>query len=436
MLPHASPTLRLVPCLLAVLALVLGGCGVDDTANVGASRDALTVCAAGTTLEGVDVSKYQGTIDWSQVAASGRAFGIARVGDGHYVDPYFDTNWADMRTAGMVRGTYQFFRPKYDAASQADIVISHLGTLGPGDLPPTIDVEMPPGDPIPAASTWVAEIRAWLDHIQMNLGVTGMIYTAHGFWNPTVGSTMFSDTPLWVANWGVTCPGLPTGWTNWKVHQYTDSGSVPGIAGGSSGAVDLDRFNGDMAALSDFAGSMSCTAHCEGNVLVGADCMSSDCTMFSATCTDDSVGVRCVSTFCPAMGAVDVCASAAQDRSLPGRHAQLDDRLRTLDQVCTTYPTGARCAPSTGTDAGPIGYDGGWPEDGGRHPAGQDAGMGGHTDEAGVILDTPPPGTPVPTGIRGGCGCVVGAGAGEGRSGAALFAGLLVLAAVRRRRRG
>src|ERR1019366_5880374 len=89
--------------------------------------------------------------------------------------------------------------------------------------------------------------------VQAGTGKLPMIYTATGYWGPDVGSTAFGSDPLWVANWGVTCPALPTGWSNWVVWQYSDTGSVNGI----SGAVDLDEFNGTLAQLQSFAGGGS-----------------------------------------------------------------------------------------------------------------------------------------------------------------------------------
>src|SRR5262249_59097656 len=59
----------------------------------------------------------------------------------------------------------------------------------------------------------------------------------------------FGGCPLWVANYGVTCPSMPTSFSEWKFWQYTDSGSVSGI----SGAVDLDQFNGTLGDLMAFA---------------------------------------------------------------------------------------------------------------------------------------------------------------------------------------
>src|SRR3972149_11662636 len=94
--PEAG-TLRVVPARIRVLvpvcsAVLLVSCATE--VPIGADEQGLVVCAGPTTLQGIDVSYYQGAIDWPAVAASGRAFAIPRVGAGDFEDPRFDENWA------------------------------------------------------------------------------------------------------------------------------------------------------------------------------------------------------------------------------------------------------------------------------------------------------------------------------------------------------
>src|SRR5262249_22465652 len=109
-----------------------------------------------------------------------------------------------------------------------------------------LDLELSDGV---SAWTVVSRAKSWLSKVHAATGKTPMIYTASGFWN-AIGDPGFSSYPLFIANWGVSCPSIPGSWGNWKFWQYTDSGSVPGI----SGAVDRDRFNGSLADLQAFAG--------------------------------------------------------------------------------------------------------------------------------------------------------------------------------------
>jgi lysozyme len=234
--------------LAGVLVLGLASCARDaEDAVLGERHHALKVCADGPTVDGIDVSKYQGTIDWNQVAASGIHFAFIRVSDGlTYKDATFAENWAGAREAGVYRGAYQFFRPGQDAVAQAQLLLSIMGPLGPGDLPPVIDVEDTDGA---TATTIVAQIHQWIDTVEAATGVMPIVYSGKYFWNDNVGSGDFVDYPLWIPQYGPTCPDLPSPWTRWLFFQTSATGRVPGI----TGAVDTDLFNGSLEDLAQVA---------------------------------------------------------------------------------------------------------------------------------------------------------------------------------------
>jgi GH25 family lysozyme M1 (1,4-beta-N-acetylmuramidase) len=209
-------SLSLVP-----LAALLAGCGASGAggdAPLGEAQEA-SVCAAGATVKGVDVSVFQGTVDWADVKAAGNDFAIARISDGSYLDTDFDKNWSGIKGAGMVRGAYQFFEPGEDPVTQANIVITAVGKLGAGDLPVTADMEVTGGQ---SKATIAANLQTWVTHVQAGTGKAPMVYTAEGYWDADVGSTAFGDLDLWVANWGVSCPTLATGWSKWKFWQNAE----------------------------------------------------------------------------------------------------------------------------------------------------------------------------------------------------------------------
>ena len=82
------------------------------------------MCASGATVNGIDVSYYQGTIDWTSAKASGIDFAYARISDGTgFIDPQFAANWANMKAAGIVRGAYQFFRPETDPTAPGELLL-------------------------------------------------------------------------------------------------------------------------------------------------------------------------------------------------------------------------------------------------------------------------------------------------------------------------
>ncbi len=200
----------------------------------------------GNAPQGIDVSEFQGNIDWAQVAGAGISFAMIRACDGFYQDPYFSANWSGAKAHGLVRGVYQFFRASEDGIQQADLLLSKCGTLGQGDLPPVADVETLDGQ---SGGTLAYQLQRWVDQVKSKTGLTPIIYTAPGLWNG-YGLPSFGAETLWVANWGVSSPSVPSGWHGWTFWQWTDNGRVNGI----SGAVDRDEFGGTLAQLKAYAG--------------------------------------------------------------------------------------------------------------------------------------------------------------------------------------
>lgn len=197
-----------------------------------------------TTLSGIDVSHYQGSVDWSTVKAAGAAFAFAKATEGvSWSDPTFAANWAGIKSAGLLRGAYHFFRPSQDPVAQVRFFLQVV-SLSPGDLPPVLDVETADGVSNDAIQSGV---KTWLDTAAAQTGVTPMIYASPGFWNGQMNSG-FGSYPLWVAQYGVPSPRLPRGWSNWNFWQYSQSGKINGI----SGNVDLDYFQGSMDDLIAF----------------------------------------------------------------------------------------------------------------------------------------------------------------------------------------
>lgn len=238
--------------LRALSLLSLAACSPTYLAPNGPEIDenARRVCASGPTVDGVDVSSWQGAIDWDAVANTDVRFAIARVSDGSYADSRFSANWSEMSRVGLVRGAYQYFRAGQSAASQADRMIDAVRDLQAGDLAPVIDVETADGQ---SGSTVVAKVREWLDRVEAGTGRTPIVYAASGFWNTLPGTSGFDRYPLWVANYGVECPSMPEPWGDWTMWQQGDDGRVPGI----SGNVDVDVFQGTEEDLARFAGRPS-----------------------------------------------------------------------------------------------------------------------------------------------------------------------------------
>lgn len=170
------------------------------------------VCPGPVTLEGIDVSAYEGTIDWSSVAET-KSFAFIHVGDGlDATDPKFANNYAEAKAAGMVRGAYQYFRASEDAAAQANRLLEMIDLpLQAGDLPPVLDVEITDGQ---QPGVIAAGINEWVSTIRNKTRTSPIVYTSATFWNNDIQTSGPDNAQLWVANWNVSCPTIPNGWSS------------------------------------------------------------------------------------------------------------------------------------------------------------------------------------------------------------------------------
>lgn len=192
-------------------------------------------------IQGIDVSHHQGTIDWSRVGSAGYKFAFIKALEGiTSFDPQFQANWAGAQAAGLLRGAYHFYHANDDPQAQAEAFLS-VYQPSPGDLPPALDIEISDGK---SAGTILQGIEVWLSAVEEKAGVRPILYTGLSFWK-SLGSAQFGGYPLWIAEYGVSSPIVPAGWTSWTFWQYSESGSVPGI----TGTVDLDTFQGSLEDL-------------------------------------------------------------------------------------------------------------------------------------------------------------------------------------------
>lgn len=209
-------------------------------------------------LPGIDVARYQGTIDWNQVAESGQGYVFQKATEGATItDPTFARNRSGAASVGIPFGAYHFAfaqggsieAAQADAISEANYFLS-VADPAPGELIPVLDLEKnPEGMPARRLIAWT---RAWLETVEAALGVKPLIYTNPNFWETQLGNTdvfALEGYPLWIAHYtSAASPRVPAnnwagrGWAFW---QYTSCASVPGI----SGCVDHNRFEGtDLSA--------------------------------------------------------------------------------------------------------------------------------------------------------------------------------------------
>jgi GH25 family lysozyme M1 (1,4-beta-N-acetylmuramidase) len=194
---------------------------------------------------GIDVSHYQGTIDWAKVKAAGVRFVYMKATESTgYVDPMLKTYVAGARGVGLPIGFYHFARPNADATAQADFFVNTIKSVAGdyGDLIPVLDLEEPAdgsGD-INQIVKWASD---FITHVQQLTGKQVMMYTGGWFVNQYNGlHNAFSSLPLWMSAYRNTAPSDCGGWTSWTVWQYSDKGTVDGISGNVdvNVAVSLD----------------------------------------------------------------------------------------------------------------------------------------------------------------------------------------------------
>ena len=232
----------------AVVGLLLvAGCA-ELPVGVGASVEAQKVCASGPTTLGIDVSHWDGAIDWPKLKTAGVEFAFMKATEGTtFVDPEFANYWKDAPKAGILRGAYHFFRPAADAIQQADFFVDTVGAPMDGDLPLTIDLETT--DNLTAAEVAKAAL-AFLGRVESRTGRVPIIYTSSRVFDTVLGTPAgFQHYLLWNAQWNVTCPSIssPT-WSTWTFWQTSATGQLGGLAN-----LDVDQFNGSKADLVAFA---------------------------------------------------------------------------------------------------------------------------------------------------------------------------------------
>jgi lysozyme len=207
---------------------------------------------AATYAKGVDVSHYQGAIDWTQVATASYSFAFAKATEGStLIDPTYPINRTGAKSLGLRTGAYHFARPAgttdpariANAITQADFFLS-VAQPQPGDLPPALDLETKGTLSATALQTWTT---AWLDEVAARTGVDAVVYTSPNFWKTALADsqTVASDGHrLWVAHWTTNAsplvPGTNWGGFGWTFWQWSDCSKVPGFAH----CVDGDRYKG------------------------------------------------------------------------------------------------------------------------------------------------------------------------------------------------
>ncbi len=199
---------------------------------------------ASTTVPGMDVSSYDGNVDWAKAWANGGRFAYVKATEGtYYQNNYFAQQYDGAFNVGMIRGAYHFANPADSSgATQAQYFVAHGGgwSADGKTLPGVLDIEWDPygsdcyGLSQTAMVSWISDFLTTYHSLTRRWPV---IYTGASWWSEcTGGQGNFTSTdPLWVAHYASSPGTLPYPWTTYAFWQYADAGILPG---------DEDLFNG------------------------------------------------------------------------------------------------------------------------------------------------------------------------------------------------
>ena len=230
-----------------VFAALLASCTVQEQFNRYPAKSDVkphpaVARALNLPIQGIDISKWQGVIDWPAVRAAGTRFVYIKATEGgDHVDPKFMDNWNGAKAAGVARGAYHFVYWCRPAHEQVVWFTQHI-PQDPDALPPVLDVEWnshsktcPSRLPKEQA---LEKIRLMLTELERHTGKRPVIYTDIPF-HEEVLEGQLTDYAFWIRS-TANEPSMRYRNRDWAFWQFTTTGRVPGIAGN----VDRNSFYG------------------------------------------------------------------------------------------------------------------------------------------------------------------------------------------------
>ena len=206
--------------------------------------EAITGWEGGPPYRFVDVSRYQGLIDWAQVAAAGYKGAMLKTvstnrklskrADGLYIDPTFETNYRNARAAGLDVGVYYYTYATSEAMADAELALLRQALRGKElTLPVAVDAEDNRLGNLDKQS--LTDLTAYALHEVEQMGFYAQLYTYTSFANAHlyVGGAALQPYDVWLADYTGKTPNVTF---NYNAHQHTSKGAVPGITGN----VDLN----------------------------------------------------------------------------------------------------------------------------------------------------------------------------------------------------
>lgn len=192
---------------------------------------------------GVDVSHYQGKINWDKAIKIQDSFPISFVfvratAGKNRIDRQFKRNWKQVKNKELIRGAYHYYRPNENSILQANNFINAV-RLEKGDLPPVLDIEDIPR--VQSMENLKKGLKKWLAKVENHYKMKPIIYSGESFYNDFLYYE-FSEYTCWIANYNFHVENIDKDWNFW---QFTDKGSVTGI----DELVDVNIYNGQLIEL-------------------------------------------------------------------------------------------------------------------------------------------------------------------------------------------
>ena len=187
-------------------------------------------------LKGIDVSHWNGDIDYKQVKSSGIDIVYIKATQGETsVDSKFKQNATNAKAQGLLIGFYHFFKPSTeDSAKKQAAHFIETTKPYPSDCKMALDIESDNG----LSSNVLSNLsKIFLDEVKRLSGLDVVLYTYTSFIKEHLQKTL-SSYPLWVAQYGATTPSNNGVWDNWVGFQFSEKGTVRGI----NANCDLDEF--------------------------------------------------------------------------------------------------------------------------------------------------------------------------------------------------
>ncbi|MEN2489843.1 glycoside hydrolase family 25 protein [Flavobacterium sp. B11] len=192
---------------------------------------------------GIDVSEFQGKVDWEEVEILDEKYPVqfvfirATAGNDR-VDRQFKKNWEGAKENKIMRGAYHYYRPNENSIEQADLFIKTV-KLQKGDLPPVLDIEKLPKNQ--SLDSLKKGLKRWLVKVEKHYQVRPIIYSGERYYSDFLKEE-FGDYLFWIANYNFYREKIEDDWLFW---QFTEKASLPGI----KHRVDVNIYNGDLEQL-------------------------------------------------------------------------------------------------------------------------------------------------------------------------------------------